>query len=164
MEDATIAPVQYEVIVPLPSDRAFEVFVHEFTTWWPHEYTWAGDVLDTIVIEAKEGGRCYERGPHGFTVDWGRVVVCECPARLVFTWQISPDRQLVPDPAKASEVEVRFEVEGVAMTRVRLEHRGFERHGERAAAYRDALAAPEGWPYILDRFAAAAAKQVSGVV
>jgi hypothetical protein len=40
---------------------------------------------------------------------------------------------------------------------VTLTHRDFERHGEGAQAYRDSMAAPQGWPYIMERFAAAAA-------
>ena len=34
------------VTVPVPPDRAFALFTAGFGTWWPREYTWAGDVLD----------------------------------------------------------------------------------------------------------------------
>ena len=78
-------------------------------SWWPAEYTWAQTTLEGIAIEPKEGGRCHETGPHGFSCDWGRVVACAPPERLVFTWQISPDRTPQPDPERSSEVEVTFE-------------------------------------------------------
>ena len=39
-------------------------------------------------------------------------------------------------------------------TRVELAHEAFARHGASGAAYRDALAGPEGWPRILGRYAA----------
>jgi uncharacterized protein YndB with AHSA1/START domain len=147
--------VRRTLTVPASPDRAFAVFTAKLASWWPPEYTWAGDVLDAIAIEPREGGRCFERGPHGFECDWGRVLVWDPPGRLVFTWQISPTRVPEPDPAKASEIEVRFAAEGSATTRVAFDHRGFERHGESGAGYRDALDSPQGWTYILDRYASA---------
>jgi uncharacterized protein YndB with AHSA1/START domain len=143
--------------VPVPVERAFEVFVDELATWWPAEYTWSADVLDTIAIEPRAGGMCFERGPHGFRCDWGRVLTFERPDRIVFSWQVGPGREPVPDPEQASEVEVRF-VAGGEGTRVELEHRGFTRHGEGADEYRAGLGSPQGWPYITDRYVQAAGR------
>ena len=137
---------------PVPAEHAFEVFTNGLDSWWPHEFTWSGDVLETIAIEPREGGRCFERGPHGFEVDWGRVLVWEPPHRLVITWQISPQREPQPDPDKASKVDVRFEQEDNKRTRVIFEHRGLARHGGDSQAYREALASPQGWPYILENY------------
>ena len=50
-------------------------------------------------------------------------------------------------------VDVRFDPDGSG-TRVSLIHRGFERHGEAAGAYADQMGSEDGWPYILERFAA----------
>jgi uncharacterized protein YndB with AHSA1/START domain len=150
-------PIRRTLTVAAPIDRAFSAFTEELGAWWPREYTWSGEALDTIAIEPREGGRCFERGPHGFECDWGRVLVCERPERLVFTWQISPRREPVPDSERAGEVEVRFAPEGDSGTRVELEHRGFERHGEGSADYRDALDSPQGWDFMLERYAAALA-------
>lgn len=55
-------PVRATVTVPTSQERAFTAFVHEFATWWPSAYTWAGEVLDTIAIEGQIGGLCYEGG------------------------------------------------------------------------------------------------------
>ncbi len=147
--------IQCTVTVKASPDHAFKVFTDEFASWWPQEYTWSGEVLETIGIEPREDGRCFERGPHGFECDWGRVLVWEPPRRLVFSWQISPERVPEPNPDKASKVEVRFLAEGASSTRVELVHRAFERHGEGGAGYRAGLGSPQGWPYILDRYAAA---------
>lgn len=144
--------IQRTLSVPKPVEEAFAVFTRDFADWWPAEYTWSQDVLQHIAIEPGVDGRCFERGPHGFECDWGRVLVWEPPHRLVFTWQISADRQPVPDPNKAGEIEVRFEAEGATMTRVDFEHRHFRRHREGAAEYKAMLEAPEGWPYILNRY------------
>jgi hypothetical protein len=72
----------------------------------------------------------------------------------VFAWQITPDRVPEPNPAKASEVEVRFHPAGTSCTQVELEHRAFARHGEPGEAYRQAMASSQGWPLLLDRYAA----------
>ncbi len=142
------------VTVPVSPERAFAAFVDDLAAWWPREYTWASDTLESIAIEDREGGRCFEAGPHGFTCDWGRVIAVERPFRLVFLWQINPDRTPQPDPAKASEVEVRFEPEDPSSTRVALEHRAFDRHGEGSEAYREGMGSPQGWAYCLERCAA----------
>jgi uncharacterized protein YndB with AHSA1/START domain len=152
-EPPTDEPIRQGVTVPVPVEQAFSAFV-DLARWWPREYTWAADTLEDIGIDPREGGFCFEHGPYGFTCHWGRVLVWDPPARLVFTWQIAPDRVPAPDPAKASEVEVRFQPAGTPSTGVELEHRGFARHGDGGHAYRQAMASPGGWPYILDRYAA----------
>jgi hypothetical protein len=150
------APVHTSVTVPQPPAAAFALFADHLGSWWPREYTWSQDVLERIGLEPRVGGRCYEIGPHGFHSDWGRVLVWALPSWLRLAWQISPRREPEPDPAKASEVDVRFEAAEGGTTRVTLEHRGFERHGPEGAAYHDALASAQGWPWILARYAAAA--------
>jgi uncharacterized protein YndB with AHSA1/START domain len=141
--------LQASTTLPVPQDQAFAVFVRELGSWWPAEYTWSKHVLDRIVMEPKAGGACYEIGPQGFRCDWGRVTKYDEPWRVVFRWHISARREPVPDPAKASEVEVRFEKDD-GKTLVVLVHRGFERHGEDGSWYRDAMASDMGWPRILD--------------
>ena len=155
-EQDTEEAVRRTLTVPVPVDRAFALFTGELATWWPPEYTWAKDKLETIRIESGEGGRCFERGPHGFECDFGRVLAWEPPHRLVFSWQISPTRVPEPNPEKASEVEVRFEPNGPHSTRVAFEHRGFAKHGEGAAEYREAMDSAQGWEYILSRYEEAA--------
>jgi uncharacterized protein YndB with AHSA1/START domain len=143
-----------DLVVAVPPERAFALFTRGLASWWIREFTWAGpDALVDIGIEAAVGGLAYEIGPHGFRVDWGRVLVFEPPHRFVMTWQIDPHRAPMPDPAKATEVEVRFE-EVPEGTRVTLEHRGFERHGADGPGYRDGLLG--GWDALLARYRAAA--------
>ena len=146
-------PIRQVVTVPVPVERAFAAFT-DLASWWPREYTWAADTLEDIGLEPRQGGHCYERGPYGFTCHWGRVLTWEPPARLELAWQIAPDRVPEPNPANASEVELRFSPDDPSGTRVELEHRAFDRHGDAGGAYRNAMASPQGWPRLLDRYAA----------
>jgi uncharacterized protein YndB with AHSA1/START domain len=140
-----------EVFVGVPPERAFAAFVN-LGRWWPRDYTGSQNVLHYIGIEPRLGGACFERGPHNFECDWGRVLVWEPPGRIVFSWQIAFDRMPEPNADKASEVEVRFTEEALG-TRVVLEHRAFSRHGDKAIAYRAGMDSPEGWPMMLERYA-----------
>ncbi|HXB36254.1 MAG TPA: hypothetical protein VNU75_00990, partial [Acidimicrobiales bacterium] len=72
---------------------------------------------------------------------------------LVFTWEISPQWSLETDMAKASEVEVRFTAENAGRTRVDVEHRNLDRHGDGWENLRDAIGSPGGWPLELGAFA-----------
>ena len=147
------AAAHSSVRVALPPEQAFERFTEAFGDWWPPEYTWSRHALERIGIEPGEGGLCYELGPHGFRLDWGRVTAWEPGARLAFLWQIGPTRVPEPDPGRASEVDVRFEADGEGGSRVTLTHAGFERHGDGAEGYRAAMDSPQGWDRILGRFA-----------
>jgi hypothetical protein len=73
----------------------------------------------------------------------------------VLAWHISPRREPVPNPRKASTIEVTFAALTPAQTRVDLEHRDFERHGAEAEEYRNGLASADGWPLILERYRSA---------
>ena len=143
--------IQQTFTVPVSAKQAFTSFTAELSKWWPAEYTWSQDVLETIGIEPQVNGRCFERGPHSFECDWGRVLVWEPPHQLQFTWQISPRREPVPNPAQASKITVRFEeMAEDATTKITVTHSHFDRHGEGWQDYRSALADQYGWPYILD--------------
>lgn len=151
--ETTIEPIVVSKKVDIPPEEAFRLFVDQFADWYPRAYTWAGEKLATIEIGSHEGARCFERGPHHFEVDWGRVLAYQPPEQLVFTWQISYNREPIPDPAQAGEVEVRFiALDEHQSTKVKLEHRKFEQHGEDGAQYRGALASAKGWPFILNQF------------
>ncbi|MGK5737508.1 SRPBCC family protein [Micromonospora sp. URMC 103] len=152
-QDVEKFSLRCSLLVSAPTDRAFAVFTGALTDWWVPEYTWSGpEALAELGMEPRAGGMLYEIGPYGFRADWGRVLTWDPPRRLVFTWQIGPDRVPVPNPARASEVEVVFLPEASEQTRVDLEHRHFDRHGDAAEGYRQALTA--GWHELLSRYVA----------
>ena len=79
----------------------------------------------------------------------GRSRGCSWSSPTCAPRAISPDRIPQPDPECSSEVEVTFE-ETESATRVCVEHRAFERHGDEGEGYRQALDSEHGWPYMLD--------------
>jgi hypothetical protein len=57
------------------------------------------------------------------------------------------------DPDRTSEVEVRFTAEGPGRTRVELEHRHLDRHGDGWEGVRAGVDSDGGWPLYLSRYA-----------
>jgi len=142
-----------DVIVGLNPASSFEKFRHDIAHWWPREYTYAGDVIEDIFFEGRKGGILWERGPEGFRCDLARVLRWVPPEKMILRWHISPSHRPEPDPARASEVEIRFLANSSGGTRIELEHRNFSNHGSGAEEYRARMASDTGWPFILRRFA-----------
>ena len=153
-QPATDASVRTSITVQVPPERAWSVFCERMGAWWSRDYSIGRAELADAVVEPRAGGRWYEVGADGSECDWGRVIAWEPPARLVLAWQIGVDWSHDPDPGRASEVEVRFVPEGAGATRVELEHRRLERHGEGWEGLKGGVEADEGWPLYLDRYAA----------
>ena len=107
-----------------------------------------------MIFEPRAGGRVYDRGTDGRECTWARVLAYEPPDRVVFTWDISPGWEIETDPERTSEVEVRFIAESEARTRVELEHRHLERHGDGWEGMHGAVSSPGGWPKTLAAYAA----------
>jgi len=145
--------VQTSIVVDTPVERAFTVFTDDIGSWWTPEHHLLQGELAKMVFEPRVGGHIYDVGTDGSESRWARVLAYEPPTRIVFSWDISLQWQIETDPARTSEVEVRFVADGPNRTRVELEHRHLERHGEGWEAMRDAVASPDGWTVGLHRFA-----------
>jgi uncharacterized protein YndB with AHSA1/START domain len=149
--------VRTEVVVDAPADRAFRLFTERFDRIKPREHNMLGVDIAESVFELRAGGRVYDRGVDGSECQWGRVLAFEPPDRILFSWDINPSWRIETDLAKTSEVEVRFVADGPGRTRVELEHRHLDRHGDGWDGMRDGVRADQGWPLYLERFAAAVA-------
>jgi uncharacterized protein YndB with AHSA1/START domain len=145
--------VRTQVVVDVPLERAFAVFTEDFDSIKPREHNMLAVEIAETVFEAREGGRIYDRGIDGSECQWARVLAYEPPDRVVFSWDISPQWQIESDHEKASEVEVRFISETPERTRVELEHRNLDRHGDGWENARDGVGGEAGWPLYLQRFA-----------
>jgi uncharacterized protein YndB with AHSA1/START domain len=151
--------VHHFIVVQAPIDRAFRTFVEDFDRIKPREHNMlAVDIAETI-FEPRVGGHIYDRGVDGSVCRWARVLVYDPPARLVFSWDISPRWQIETDPARTSEVEVRFTAEAPERTRIDLEHRNIDRHGDGWEAVRDGVSGDGGWPLYLQRYADLSARK-----
>jgi uncharacterized protein YndB with AHSA1/START domain len=144
--------VRETVTVNAPIDRAFIVFTENISTWWPAEHHIGDKPFAAIVIEPRAGGRFFERDADGVECMWGSVLAYDPPHRLVLGWHLQSDWKYDADPAKASEVEVRFTAEGTSATRVELEHSHFERHGDGGDEIRTSVGAANGWAGIMRSF------------
>lgn len=148
-----VASVKQSVVVEAPIERAFKVFTEEFGSFKPPEHNLLAVPIVETVFEPRIGGHIYDRGTDGSECRWARVLAYEPPDRLLLSWDISPRWQIETDPARTSEWEVRFIAETTNRTRVELEHRNLERHGQGWESERDGVAGDQGWPLYLKRFA-----------
>lgn len=149
----TEASVQLHVVVHAPIERTFRTFTNEFDRIKPREHNLLGVEIAETVFEPRVGGHVYDRGVDGRECRWARVLAYEPPHRVVISWDISPQWQIETNPERTSEVEIRFIAESADRTRVELEHRNLDRHGEGWQAERDAVRGDGGWPVYLQRFA-----------
>jgi uncharacterized protein YndB with AHSA1/START domain len=143
MTTQTIETIRKTVTVALPASRAFVVFTEEISTWWPlQSHSYGGEKTTMAVFEGRTGGRVYEVQSDGTQADWAVVKEWDPPRGFVLDWKIAP-----------SEIEVRF-IEQNGSTRVELEHRGWERAGDRAEAVRENY--DGGWEVVLGQLVAKA--------
>jgi uncharacterized protein YndB with AHSA1/START domain len=151
-------PVRQSVMVRSDRQHTFDTFVRTLGTWWPvTPFSSGQDRVRAVTFERREGGRIYETWEDGTEVDWGEVLAWEPPARFVMSWNMTP----VP-----TEIELTFTELGPALTRVAVEHRGWERLTQEQIE-RDCVlpggylggSYEKGWALILGRFAAATGGQ-----
>jgi uncharacterized protein YndB with AHSA1/START domain len=142
--------VRESVQAEVPQEQAFQLFTEGINEWWPLDegYSFGGDRAREVHLEPRVGGRLYEKWVDGDEFQTGRVIACDRPHRIVFTWRDEKGRGEM-------EVEVRFTPEGEA-TRVTVEHRGFERLGPGGEELARRYAG--GWPRVLHLYAIRAAR------
>ena len=150
---ASDTSTQHSIVVEAPIERAFSVFTDDFGSFKPPDHNLLDVEIAETVFESHVGGNIYDRGVDGSECRWARVLAYEPPNRVVFSWDISPYWQLEADPDRTSEVEVRFIAETPDRTRVELEHRNLDRHGDGWEGVREGVHGDQGWRLYLDRFA-----------
>jgi len=145
--------VHSSIVVEATQEEAFSVFTEDMGSWWPPEHHILDGQLAEMVFEPYVGGHIYDRAVDGRACRWARVLAYEPPARVVFSWDISLQWSIEADPRKTSEVEVRFIAETATRTRVEIEHRDIDHHGEGWEGMSAAVGSPDGWDGGLKSFA-----------
>lgn len=153
MSTAEEAVVRRQVTVNASVEKAFSVFTDRFGEFKPKEHNLLSSPIAETRFEAHVGGHIYDVAEDGSECRWARVLAYEPPTRVVFSWDISPYWQIEADEHKTSEVEVNFIAEAPDRTRVELEHRHLDRHGDGWEGVRDGVADESGWPTYLALYA-----------
>ena len=136
-----LPPIRRQIVVNGTAEAAFEVFTDEIGDWWPLcDFSVYGKD-STVAVRDKQ---VVERGPDGQESVWGAILDWEPPSRLRMTWHPGSD------PARASEVEVRFSRITADQTLVTLEHYGWERFPDPVAARTEY---DRGWVEVLGAYA-----------
>ena len=154
MTGAETTVVRRQVVVNAPQAKAFAAFTERLGEFKPPEHNLLAAPIAETVFEPRAGGHIYDRAEDGSQCRWARVLAYEPPDRVMFSWDISPQWQIEPDPDRTSEVEVRFVPESPDRTRVELEHRHLDRHGPGWQSVAEGIGGDQGWPLYLTRYAA----------
>jgi hypothetical protein len=149
-------PVRQSTLVRASARHTFDTFVTTMGAWWPVQQFSAGkDRVRDVAVEQRQGGRVYEIWDDGTEVDWGTLLTWQPPERFTMTWTGTP---------ATTEVELNFAVLGPNLTRVTVEHRGWEALTDEQLAEDCALPGgyssgsyARGWATILARLARAVA-------
>lgn len=152
----TPTSVHYSVDVAAPIDHTFKVFTEQMYVWWDPTH----HLLDNVVemrVDQYVGGRITDVDADGTTQSWSRILAFEPPTTFAFSWDIDVAWEIESDPGKCSEIWVSFEPIGDSSTRVSLDHRHLDRHGDGWEGMASAMTAPGAWGAGLARLAKVAA-------
>ena len=135
----SIPAIRREIHVTATADRTFTLFTERIGDWWPlGDHAVFGD--GTVAFEGKD---IVERSGERATV-WAEVTEWDPPRALRLNWHPGGPVE------RATDLRVSFLPAG-EQTLVVLEHTGWERLSDPAAAAQEY---GQGWPHVLDRFAA----------
>ena len=111
-------PIRQSVLVQSDINHTFGAFVRTIAHWWPVALFSSGkEAVRDILVEERLGGRISEIWEDGTVVVWGEILRWDPPLRFLMTWSGTP---------ATTEVEFTFLALGPALTRVTVEHRGWD--------------------------------------
>ena len=109
-------PITKSLVVDTDPHTAFRTWVEEIDSWWPKSHSRSRDPRSKVVIEAKVGGRLYERAPDGTESEFGSVLMYDPPRRLIYHWFLGASAK------QPTVVTINFESVPDG-TRIQVEHR-----------------------------------------
>lgn len=137
---AAAGAIEHEYTVACKPAHAFAVFTGAIGEWWHEAYAPPG--LTGVTIEPRAGGACVMRIADGSAYRWGTVTTWDPPTRY------AQDFTLAQDADHPSRIDVRFEPDDTAGTRMHFSHGGWNA-GNVAGRARFSE-----WPVLLERFVA----------
>ena len=143
-----IEPLRLSYEIRCAPEHAFDVWTSRLSAWWPAGHSASGDPKTVALMDARLGGRIFERTADGREIDWGQITRWE-PPRL-FSYSLHIGR----DSSQATEVALTFVDLGRGTTRLDIVHTGWERLGAEGQQYRDANTS--GWSALIPSFVTAA--------
>lgn len=141
----SLSSVKANIFIEAPREKVFETFTNGIDRWWPKEHHILKAELASMTFEPRVGGNIIDRGTDGSECRWARVLAYDPPERVVFSWDITLDWRIETDPARTSEVEVKFISHGNDRTEVSLTHRNIDRHGSGWEGMLKAVGSENGW-------------------
>ena len=112
------APVRQATTVRSDVRHTFDVFVRTIGVWWPvSPFSSGGERVRDVTVERRVGGRVYETWHDGTVAVWGELLAWDPPHTFRMTWLHTP---------KPTEVALIFTELGPKLTRVAVEHHGWD--------------------------------------
>jgi uncharacterized protein YndB with AHSA1/START domain len=121
-----LLPIDRELRLRCAGAQAYATFVERIGQWWPAGFTASNERLAAVVLEARAGGRLYERNRDGGEFDWGTVRQCEPERRLLLSWTLALEGDAVTEiEVELADAPAAADGVGGGGCRVRFSHRGW---------------------------------------
>jgi len=113
-------PVRQSTTVAATRAHTFDTFTGRLAEWWPLDpFSYGGSArIATVTLDGRVGGEVVEHWGDGTRRPWGTLLTWDRPAGFSMTWDVT---------GEPTEIELSFVSLQDRLTRVDLEHRGWER-------------------------------------
>lgn len=113
-------PVRQSITVAATRVHTFRTFTERLAEWWPLDpFSFGGSArISTVTLDPRVGGEVVEQWHDGTARPWGTLLTWEPSNAFSMTWNVT---------GEPTEIELRFVTLNPRLTRVDLEHRGWDR-------------------------------------
>ncbi len=134
-------PIEVVVVLDMPVETVFEIFVTDMDRWWPKTPFSLGQ--GKVSMPRGAGEDITETEADGTVHVWGKVQRYDPPRRLAILWHVGQS------PTVATEIDIQFRSTDDGRTGVTLVHSGWDTLGPDAAERRENYI--RGWNTILPK-------------
>ena len=129
--------IELEIPIDAPPARVWKAFVDSIGAWWPKDFYVTAEPRP-MTLEAKAGGRMFERGKDGSELLWSTVIALDPNKSMDMVGYLTP---AYGGPA-TSMIHLEFEPHGDGATLLKVSDAIFGRIGEKLQSIKD------GWRVI----------------